>query len=193
MSAGVFSSILTSCIEVYPRETIGLLGGYPTKRRNILVMAYPVQLAKRRRNEVQILNRKNQDRTLRIFKSLGIQFYGFYHSHSNGIAKPSEQDLLATVEEILRLKKKMSLLEIVIQIHRKKYKRKQRPNFWISQSGRGGGAFTGSLIAPRNRYDFIFVGEWVEVAPLDYEVVPNRYQAKMRLIESEVNKGWMKE
>jgi proteasome lid subunit RPN8/RPN11 len=186
MGFGVFSSILTSCIEVFPKETIGLLGGYPTQRRNILVMANPVQLAKRGRHSVEILNRKNQERTMKIFKSLGIEFYGFYHSHSDGLAQPSQGDLISTLEEILWMKKRKCLLEIIIQIRRRKYQRKQRHDFKIQQHLSTGSSFEGYLIAPNNRYDFKFVAEWVEVAPIKYALVPNRYQANLMMIKSEI-------
>ena len=190
LGAGVFCSLLTSCVEVYPKETIGLLGGYQTPKKNILIMAYPMQQAKRKKYSVEIADRKTQDRTLRIFNSLGIEFYGFYHSHIDSMARPSQTDLLSTVEEILRLKKKSSMLELIINIKRKKYKRKQRPDFQIHDHLKSSGTFDGFLIAPQNRYDFKFTGEWVEAAPIDYELAANRYKANLMLIESEVNKNW---
>jgi proteasome lid subunit RPN8/RPN11 len=190
LGAGVFCSLLTSCVEVYPKETIGLLGGYQTSRRNVLIMAYPMQQAKRSKYSVEIMNRKVQDRTLRIFNSLGIEFYGFYHSHIDAGARPSQTDLLSTVEEILRLKKKTSMLELIMNIKRKKYKRKQQPDFQIKDHLESTGTFEGYLITPFYRYDFKYAAEWVEAAPIDYEMAANRYKANLMLIESEVNKYW---
>jgi len=190
LGAGVFCSLLTSCVEVYPKETIGLLGGYQTRKRNILIMAYPMQIAKRAKHSVEIVNRKAQDCTINLFKSFGIEFYGFYHSHINVIARPSQTDLLSTVEEILRLKDKISMLELIININRKKYKRKQKSDFQIHDHLSSSGTFDGFLITPFHRYDFKFTGEWVEAAPIDYELAANRYKANLMLIESEVNKYW---
>ena len=191
MGLGVIANILTSCIEVYPKETIGLLGGYRTSKRNRLVMAYPLQKVSRKKNAVTIMDRKSYRRTLRIMEPMGIEFYGFYHSHPDFVAQPSEHDILSSVEEILSLNREHKMLEIIIGIKRKKYKRKQRSDFMLRElSTKGGRVFDGYLIEPRNRFDFQIVGEWVEISQLYYEVAPNRYKVNLSILERDVRRAW---
>lgn len=191
MGLGVFSNILVSCTEVYPRETIGLLGGYSMRRKHKLVMAYPLQKAKRKTGSVTISDRKSYRRTLRIMNSLGIEFYGFYHSHPDVIAKPSEEDLFTSVEKILSLGKEKKLLEIIIEIKRRKYKRKQKSDFNIHEiETKGGGIFEGYLIEPMNRFDYKIVGEWVEASYLYYDISPNRYKVNLNILEKDVARTW---
>lgn len=194
MGLGVVANILSSCIEVYPKETIGLLGGYHTTRRHKLVMAYPLQKVERKKSAVTILDRKSYRRNLRILEPLGVEFYGFYHSHPDGAAKPSESDILTSVEEILSLGKDKKLMEIIIEIRRKKYKRKQKSDFILREYDTPeGGILDGYLIEPSNRFDFKIVGEWVEISQLYYEVTPNRYQVNLNILEKDVAKRWVVE
>jgi proteasome lid subunit RPN8/RPN11 len=187
MGVGEFSNILTSCIEVYPRETIGLLAGEITSRRIILKLAYPVQMARRRKSYIILKSEKNFRRTIRILDSLGLEFFGFYHSHPEGKAIPSETDLIHSIDQLIEFEEKRPLLELIVEIKQKKYRRKHKKDFEVWGDDN---IFEGWIKDTFSRFDYKFVGHWIEISELEYGIVPNIYSASLNFLEGEVRETW---
>jgi len=96
-------SLVASAVEVYPRETMGLLWGVRSQReleerkRRILSIksVYPVQTARRKLSNVDWGNEAAKRRLLNVLQIMGVGIVGEFHSHPKAgtLAQPSSDDL----------------------------------------------------------------------------------------------------
>ncbi len=140
--------ILASAIEVFPRETNGLLmGGRLVKKvrgRNIRIftlrMAYPVQTAERKPSYVEHGNISAVERLLKSLCAMGKEIAGGYHSHPEPKAHTrltrSDADFIG--DEIKRYRDCKGFrgyrrwVELVVSIKKRGYENQVRPRESIS-------------------------------------------------------------
>lgn len=134
-----FKTLVASAIEVYSRETNGvLLGGNSTreidgvKKKVISIKdVYPIQTAKRKRTEVYHGNIAAIERFLRATSSLRTDIIGGFHSHphpfeGNSLSRGDIDFIRDEVKIMSRLGQKKverGWLEILMSIERKEYRR----------------------------------------------------------------------
>jgi len=142
-------SLIASAIEVYPRETTGLLIGKVANRKiekknqtmAILQVAYPIQTASRKFSEVNPL--ENKSAFLRTFSSVvvvpGLHLLGEYHSHPDKLAKLSNDDIGYIADRLDDIYKQGEFLlessrwlEIVLRIVKKEYRTPKDPGWSYS-------------------------------------------------------------
>ena len=134
-----FKTLIASAIEVYSRETNGvLLGGNSTreingKRKKVISIqdVYPIQTAKRMRAEVYHGNIEAIKRYLRATCSLRTDIVGGFHSHphpfeSNILSEGDIEFIREEIKVMSRLGQKKvekGWLELLMSITKKDYKR----------------------------------------------------------------------
>jgi proteasome lid subunit RPN8/RPN11 len=130
-----FFTIAASCIEVYNRETTGFLLGKERYRKlqrqhtkvTVLEAAYPLQTAQRKPTEVEPGNRRAYKRAEAAIKSMDYDIIGEYHSHIEGLAELSREDIEYAEQRDTWLEsqdfwsKDKALLELVVAISRRNY------------------------------------------------------------------------
>jgi len=104
-------SLVASAVEVYPRETMGLLWGVIRRRkldgrkRRILSIkfAYPIQTARRKFTNVDWGNETAKRRLRDVMSSIRVGIVGEFHSHTKAgaVAQPSISDLRYYLRESL--------------------------------------------------------------------------------------------
>jgi proteasome lid subunit RPN8/RPN11 len=170
-----FINLVTSTLEVSPRETTGLLIGKIAKRKIqkknfkmvILEAAYPIQTAKRRSGDVFPL--KNKSAFLRAFNSVvsipSFHVVGEYHSHPD-VAELSDDDLLYVRDRFDDIYKQGELLlepsrwlEIVIRRTEKNYSTKVDPGWTYSDYNRKARCVVRTT--SRKGFDLTFGAFWI--------------------------------
>lgn len=142
-----FKTIIASAIEVYSKETNGILLGRNVtrnidgvKKKVISVKnVYPIQTDERKRSEVSHGNTAAFNRILRAMRSLKSEIIGGYHSHP----KPYDSNILSRgdiefIQEEVKIMSKMGQkdvekgwLEILLSIKRSDYKRPGKSRWYI--------------------------------------------------------------
>ena len=169
-------SLIASAIEVYPRETTGLLIGKIAKRRIkkrnpkmvILQAAYPIQTAGRKTDEVNPL--KNKGAFLRAFSSIavipGFHIVGEYHSHPDELAELSDDDIgyiAGRFDDIYRrgelLLEPSRWLEIVIRTVKRNYANTIDPGWSYSDYNRKARCVV--RIPSKKGFDITFGAFWI--------------------------------
>jgi len=122
--------LVASAIEVFPRETNGLLIGRNYKRILNVNMAYPIQTDNRKPTYVEHGNLSALNRLLNAMITMEKPLIGGFHSHPypNGYIKLTKDDIDFVKEEIERIhklnnKKMNTWLELVMSVKKKQYKR----------------------------------------------------------------------
>ena len=134
---GTFKTIVASAIEVYSRETNGVLLGRNStrnidgvKKKVISVKnAYPIQTDSRKRSEVSHGNIAAFNRFLRAMRSLRSEMVGGYHSHphpyeSNVLSRGDTEFISEEIKEMSKMGQKhieKGWLEILLSIKKKGY------------------------------------------------------------------------
>lgn len=134
-----FKTLMASAIEVYSRETNGvLLGGNTTReisgeKRKVLSIkdVYPIQTAKRKRSEVYHGNMAAIKRFLRATSSLRTDIVGGFHSHPHpfegntlsGGDVDFVRDEVKVMSRLGQKKVEKGWMEILMSINRKNYRR----------------------------------------------------------------------
>lgn len=133
-----FKTIIASAIEVYSRETNGILLGRNATRnidgvkKKVLSVknAYPIQTESRKRSEVSHGNIAAFNRFLRAMRSLKSEIIGGYHSHPH----PYESNVLSggdvdfvkdEVKEMIKMGQKhikKGWIEILLSMKKKNYR-----------------------------------------------------------------------
>ncbi len=120
--------LVSSAVEVYPRETMGLLWGVKEykklgrkKRRVLSVKAvYPIQTARRAPTSVDWGNKSAKIRLLNTLRGIRVGIIGEFHSHTKvgAVAQPSSEDLRYYLRESLAGRKIIGKdwIEMVIRI-----------------------------------------------------------------------------
>ncbi len=94
----VLKLLVSSAVEVYPRETMGLLWGVKEykklsrKRKRVLSVkaVYPIQTARRTLTSVDWGNKSAKIRLLNTLRSIRVGIIGEFHSHTKvgAVAQP---------------------------------------------------------------------------------------------------------
>lgn len=134
----VLKLLVSSAVEVYPRETMGLLWGVKgykklgRKRRRVLLVkaAYPIQTARRAPTSVDWGNKSAKIRLLNTLRSIRVGIIGEFHSHTKvgAVAQPSSEDLRYYLRESLAGREIIGKdwIEMVIRISEYKVDPSQR-------------------------------------------------------------------
>lgn len=141
LESHVFRTLVTSAIEVYNRETNGVLIGRPSVRKvdgcresmMVITDAYPLQTERRKPTEVFHGNEAAFRRAIRSLKTMKVDIVGGYHSHTwpYGEKAPSKGDIEHIGTEIGYIHSK-KWLELIISIKRKEYS-STAPSGWNVQ------------------------------------------------------------
>lgn len=76
-----FLSLVSSAVEVYPNETLGVLIGIKSKDKIQVQYAVPYQTAKRKRDEVEVTLLKEKRMNKFLTKTTALESVGDFHSH----------------------------------------------------------------------------------------------------------------
>jgi proteasome lid subunit RPN8/RPN11 len=90
LEAGVADAIRAHGVETYPNECCGAIYGRDGVVTSTYAMPNTTELGPRRRFHISPLDYMNAERRA---SSLGAELLGFYHSHPDHPAKPSQFDL----------------------------------------------------------------------------------------------------
>ncbi|HVL87066.1 MAG TPA: Mov34/MPN/PAD-1 family protein [Candidatus Thermoplasmatota archaeon] len=132
-----FLSLVESSIEVFNRETTGMLIGHPRKRTirgkpervMALDVAFPIQTAARRVFSVEPGNGAAFHRARSAIDSLGYRIVGEFHSHTNNHVALSRDDL-AYARNALLESGADAWLELILGVRKKTYASPKRVG-WI--------------------------------------------------------------
>lgn len=141
-----FKTLIASAIEVYSRETSGMLLGRNATReidgvkKGVISISdvYPIQTEKRKRSEVSHGNIAAVNRFMRVTKSLRSNIIGGYHSHphpyeSNILSKGDIDFIKEELKTVSRLGHKRiekGWLELLLSIKKRDYKRRSRSKWY---------------------------------------------------------------
>jgi proteasome lid subunit RPN8/RPN11 len=163
-----FHSLVTRAVEVYNRETTGLLVGRERwrtvrgrKRRVIaLEAAYPFQTAARSVTWVEPGNHSALDRARTSTHTLGFRILGEYHSHTNNEQGLSRADVEYAAEALRHMNgtAPKQWLELVLGMRRKSYVRPREPG--VRWRARGRKVACGVTLG-RDGFDITFAGYWL--------------------------------
>lgn len=164
-----FLNIVNSAIEVYNRETTGLLVGVERRRRVrggrgrvvVLSAAYAIQTAERRVTWVQPGNDSAARRARSAPGSLGFHVVGEFHSHTNNVHRLSAADLEYAREALRQMNGTAPprWLELVLGMRRKDYATAHRPGFTWRDYPRKVGCTV--VVSPRVGFDIVIAGYWL--------------------------------
>jgi proteasome lid subunit RPN8/RPN11 len=142
-----FKTLITSAIEVYNRETNGVMLGVNTvkeikgERRKVISVkeVYPFQTEERKPSEVVHGNIAAFKRVLRTISSFESEIVGGYHSHPHPykIVRLSKADVESIKDDIEAMIKtgqervKKGWIEILLSIKRKDYARPKGREWYI--------------------------------------------------------------
>lgn len=76
-----FLSLVSSAVEVYPNETLGVLIGIKSKDKIQVQYAVPYQTAKRKRGEVEVTPLREKRMNKFLTKTTALEIVGYFHSH----------------------------------------------------------------------------------------------------------------
>lgn len=181
LSYGCFANIVLSSVEAYDKETLGLIYGYKNRNVTHLTTAIPIQLSGRGKLSVGIKDSKKYCELVETGFSLNLVVMGAYHSHPKGEPVLSEGD-----SRIIRFKhffhglsEKDKLLELVVGIRRRKFRKHSRhaPLKCIRYEifGKKCQMFCGDIKFGRLNYSYEMVGYWVR---------PKKNQSKLEITEA---------
>lgn len=146
LERGCLLGMVMAAMEVYSRETTGLLVGRIGKRfiRGrltecvVLEEAYPLQTAKRMFSFVMIGNLKAFERARKTAGAYGFSILGEFHSHPESYPFLTKGDRKYIMEQVMSGRRnELRLvgnrwLEVVIGIKKKKYKRVKKTGWYPS-------------------------------------------------------------
>jgi len=180
LEAGCFSALVMSAVEVYSKETMGLLIGKHDRRfirgrlTDCVVVqgAYPLQTAWRGFTSVMIGNSRAFRRARRTLSHLGFELLGEYHSHPGTSARLTidDEDYIrdkmseGDKEDLKILEKRW--LELVVGIMKRNYRRKQTTGWFPKKRppGQRTRKIAGVLkTTPQVGYDIEIMGYWIDL------------------------------
>lgn len=164
-----FVALVNSAVEVYNRETTGLLVGMERfrvlgkKRQRVVALqaAFPFQTAARSVTWVEPGNHKAAGRARTAVDSLGFRILGEYHSHTNNEHGLSGADkaYAAGALQSLNGHAPRRWLELVLGMRRKEYARPRKPGYTWRDYPRKVGCSV--VVAPRLGFDVTIAGYWL--------------------------------
>jgi proteasome lid subunit RPN8/RPN11 len=131
------TSLVTAAVEVYPRETTGLILCKPRVGGRVVVDGvYSIQTAERKWSSVKHGNLSAIKRLIGTISLLdGKSFIGGFHSHPDSGAELSDEDVEHIRDEMNRFTELgISVerwLEVVVSITRKNYSQPKRPGWSV--------------------------------------------------------------
>lgn len=167
---GAFVALVNSAVEVFNRETTGLLVGTERvrtlggRKRKVVALeaAYPLQTAYRSVTWVEHGNRRAAHRARNAVDSLGFRILGEYHSHTNNEQGLSRADVEYAAQALQRLNghAPKRWLELVLGMRRKDYRSPRPPGFTWREYARKVGCTV--VVAPRSGFDVTIAGYWIQ-------------------------------
>lgn len=163
-----FHSLVTSAVEVYNRETTGLLVGAERfrtvrgRRRRVVALeaAYPFQTAARKVTWVEPGNHAAAHRARSSTHTLGFRILGEYHSHTNNEQGLSRADVEYAAEALRRMNGTApgQWLELVLGVRRRMSARAREPGVrWRAR----GGKVACTVTMGRDGFEITFAGYWL--------------------------------
>ena len=183
-----FFALIASSLEVYNRETTGLLiGNYRErklngKRKRVIVLeaAYPFQTAKRKPTWVDIGNFEAFGRARASMYSLNFPMVGEFHSHPNRPVRLSYADVRYIHERVSEIYENGNSmlnhhwLELIISVKKREYVNPQQTGWsWRRYKNRLSCMIK---ITPYLGYRVVIGGYWV---PINGEGGPRKRRAKL--------------
>lgn len=169
VDSACFLSLVNSALEVYNRETTGILVGAERwrtidgRRRKVMALeaAYPLQTAARSVTWVEHGNHSATHRARSAVDSLGFRILGEYHSHTNNEHGLSAADVDYAREALRRMNGSApkAWLELVLGLRRKDYASPHRPGFTWREYPRKVGCTV--VVSPRTGFDVTIAGYWI--------------------------------
>lgn len=180
-------------MEVYNRETTGFLLGkeryrkLQRDRRKVMALevALPLQTANRKPTEVGPGNKRAYKRVEAALKNMDYDIVGEYHSHINGYADPSKEDVEYAEGRNEWLKSQdfwtvnKEPLELVISISRRRYKNPHKNGWKFHDYAKK--ARTVFVLDKKTGFDIIFGAYWYK-----------RKKDRLHPVETEVFIPWWK-
>jgi proteasome lid subunit RPN8/RPN11 len=182
-----FFTIAASCMEVYNREATGFLLGkeryrkLQKQRRKVMALevALPLQTAYRKPTEVIPGNRRAYKRLETALRNMDYDIVGEYHSHIEGYAKLSKEDIDYAKQRHKWLisqdfwKGHKDPLELVVAISRRNYKNPHDSGWTFNDYAKKARAVF--ALNRKTGYDIIFGAYWYEqknegLHPMETEV-----------------------
>jgi proteasome lid subunit RPN8/RPN11 len=164
-----FLSLVNSAVEVYNRETTGMLVGSERvrvlqgRRRRVVALdaAMPFQTASRSVTWVEPSNHSAVHRARAAPGSLGFRVLGEYHSHTNNENGLSRADVDYALEALRRMNghAPKQWLELVLGMRRKEYGRPREPGWTWRDYRRKAGCTV--VLSPRAGFDITIAGYWI--------------------------------
>jgi proteasome lid subunit RPN8/RPN11 len=162
-------SLVNSAVEVYNRETTGILVGREAlrslqgARRRVLLIeaAYPFQTADRNVTWVEPGNHRAAHRARHAVDSLGFRILGEYHSHTNNERRLSPADIEYARAALGRMNGTAPprWLELVLSMRRKEYAAPRPPgSTWRDYTRSVGCDIT---TGPRSGFHVTIAGFWI--------------------------------
>lgn len=176
LERGCLLGMVMAAMEVYRRETQGLLVGRIAKRFIkgtltecvVLEEAYPIQTAKRMFSFVMVGNRRAFGRALKTAGAYGFTIVGEFHSHPDSYPYLSKSDKKYIREQIVDSRRnELSLvgsrwLEVLISLKKRVYKRAQRVGWFPTGPKTGVGSVRGILrTEPKVGFEVKIKSWWV--------------------------------
>lgn len=169
VDSSCFLALVHSAVEVYNRETSGLLVGAERHRRirgrtrRVLVLegAYPYQTAARSVTWVSAGNSSAVQRARSAVDALGFRIVGEYHSHTNNEHGLSHADVEYAASALRRRNGSAPRrwLELILGMRRKEYASARSSGFtWRDYPRKVGCTVT---LAPRTGFDITLAGYWI--------------------------------
>jgi hypothetical protein len=185
-----FLGMVMAAMEVYSKETTGLIVGRNTKRFIsgslsdcvVLEEAYPLQTAKRAFNFVMVGNTRAFDRARETAAAYGVSILGEFHSHPDREPVLTPGDKRYIREQIIKPEKRElrlagnRWLELVIGISKKRYERPHRIGWFPARRTTKAGIINGTLKTdPLVGFDIRIRAYWVGMkvikeTPLYYSI-----------------------
>lgn len=164
-----FLALVNSAVEVFNRETTGLLVGTERlrtvrgrKRRVVaLEAAYPFQTASRSVTWVEPGNHSAAHRARSTVDSLGFRILGEYHSHTNNEHGLSAADVDYARQALKRMNgtAPKRWLEVILGMRRRDLRSPRAPGFrWRAYARKVGCTV---VVQPREAFDVTIAGYWL--------------------------------
>jgi proteasome lid subunit RPN8/RPN11 len=183
-----FFTLITASLEVYNRETTGLIVGKIRERKLngrkkkyiVLEAAYPFQTAKRKPTWCDIGNFEAFERARASMHSLNFSMVGEFHSHPNRQVRLSEADVRYIRERVKEMYQNGNSmlnhhwLELVISVKKRHYKRAQKTGWSWRKKNKKLECIV--RFTPYLGYKIQLGGFWVNIHNNDNR----RHQAKLR-------------
>lgn len=186
-------SVLSSSMECYDDECMGLLGG-EMKKNGLQLFATPLITAERGPGTVHYNNQPDKyELSKEIINTLGLNVVGCYHSHPDDSPTPSDDDIDCSIFEHITVDSQDISsfdwwLEMIIGISKIDYKYNFKPTFSFKTDDY---ALTGKIKHGHIGWNIDIKGHWIQPVELpDEGYHPNRQPAIFEFKEKNFPSAW---